>query len=552
MTGVEVKNKKILVVDDSLTVRMQIKDLLEGEGYLVMLSHDGEACLETLESERPDIILLDIIMPGMSGLDVCKAIKGDDRLMDIPVLILTHVSDVENKVAGLRIGAEDYVTKPFAIEELNARIFAILKTKSLKEELRLARDAAEQSTKAKANFLANMSHEIRTPMNGVIGLTELLLETDLDNEQKEYVKTIKRSGDSLLVVLNDILDFSKMETGDISFEKIVFDVDQLLDDVCNLIRPKLGEKPVQVSYSIDPDVPKFFLADPHRLRQILLNILGNSAKFTKKGKIVSTLGLEKMEGDNAFLHFRLKDTGVGIPKDKLETIFEIFTQADVSTTREFGGTGLGLSISRKIARQIGGNCWAESDLGKGSTFHITGWFELGDNIVGRQEPDSISDHPDDSMEERSLRVLLAEDNPVNQMVAKKIIKKIGHAVEIAGNGKIALEMYKKTISRHAGTWTDNSQQNDQDSSYDIIFMDMQMPEMDGVEVTKEIRKLEEMFPAETNGDKTHTSHIPIIAMTANVLEEHRDQCLSAGMDDFTAKPVKKDIIAGMIRKWVSC
>ena len=547
----EVKNKKILVVDDSLTVRMQIKDLLEDEGYLVMLSQDGEACLETLESERPDIILLDIIMPGMSGLDVCKAIKGDDRLRDIPVLILTHVSDVENKVAGLRIGAEDYVTKPFAIEELNARIFAILKTKSLKEELRLARDAAEQSTKAKANFLANMSHEIRTPMNGVIGLTELLLETDLDNEQKEYVKTIKRSGDSLLVVINDILDFSKMETEDIPFENIAFDVDQLLYDVCNLIRPKLGEKPVQVSYSIDPDVPKFFLGDPHRLRQILLNILGNSAKFTKRGKIVSTLGLEKKEGCKAFLHFRLKDTGVGIPKDKLETIFEIFTQADVSTTREFGGTGLGLSIARKIARQIGGNCWAESDLGKGSTFHITGWFGVGDNVVGSQEPDSMSDHPDDSMEERSLRVLLAEDNPVNQMVAKKMIKKIGHTVEIAGNGKIALEMYRKTIARHEGTRTDNSQQNDQDSSYDIIFMDMQMPEMDGVEVAKEIRKLEAMFPAETNGDKKHTSHIPIIAMTANVLEEHRDQCLSAGMDDFIAKPIKKDVIAGMIRKWVS-
>lgn len=416
-------DKTIMVVDDSLTIRMQVKDLLDDEGYQVILAEDGETCLELLKTQTPDIILLDIVMPGISGLGVCRAIKESKTLCHIPVLILTHVSDSENKVAGLKAGADDYVTKPFALEELNARISAILNTKTLQRDLIAARDAAEQSASAKSSFLANMSHEIRTPMNGVVGFTELLIETKLDSEQKEYVEAIHRSGKSLLIIINDILDFSKLESGDFSLEKIDFDLAQIIKDVSNLIKPKLQDKPVEIEYQIDPEIPEMINGDPHRLRQVLLNILGNSAKFTEKGKIRTVITLEKKEEKQVFLHFKLQDTGIGIPPDKVETIFELFTQADSSTTRKYGGTGLGLSISRKLAQKTGGNCWAESEPGKGSIFHVTGWFEIvAEEALSEKLNLTKTDETQNQnvvIENREpVKILLAEDNPVNPIKTK--------------------------------------------------------------------------------------------------------------------------------------
>ena len=530
-------DKTIMVVDDSLTIRMQVKDLLEDEGYQVILAEDGETCLELLKTQTPDIILLDIVLPGISGLGVCKAIKESESLCHIPVLILTHVSDSENKVAGLKVGADDYVTKPFAIEELNARISAILNTKALQQELIAARDAAQQSASAKSSFLANMSHEIRTPMNGVVGFIELLMETDLDSEQKEYVEAIHRSGKSLLIIINDILDFSKLESGDLSLEEINFDLAQVISDVSNLIKPKLQDKPVEIEYRINPEIPQIINGDPHRLRQVLLNILGNSAKFTKKGKIRSVVKLEKKEEKRIFLHFELKDTGIGIPSDKVETIFELFTQADSSTTREYGGTGLGLSIARKLSQKTGGNCWAESEPGKGSIFHVTGWFKMADEEVLPEKQDLSKNNETENrnvfIENREpAKILLAEDNLVNQLLAKKLMGKMGHQVDVADNGKIAFDKYAKAFENN-------------DLVYDIIFMDMQMPEMDGIEATKIIREKEKALTSESNN-----LHIPIIAMTANVLKEHRKMCFDAGMDDFVAKPIGKDLVNNIIQKWV--
>ncbi len=638
-----ISGKKILVVDDSLTIRMQIKDILEDEGYEVELAKDGETCLELIQTVTPDIILLDIIMPGISGLDVCKAIKGDQRTQDIPILILTHVSDSENKVAGLNAGADDYVTKPFAIEELNARISAILRTKALQGELVLAKDAAEASAKSKSSFLANMSHEIRTPMNGITGFTELLLDTSLDDEQVEYVKTIQRSGESLLVLINDILDFSKIEAGQIDFEIIDFDIEQLMSDVCELVKPKLDNKAVQILLDIDPETPTLLKGDPHRLRQVLINLMGNAAKFTADGEIKLSLKIEKKEDQQVFIHAEIQDTGIGIPNDKIKAIFEIFSQSDSSTTREFGGTGLGLSIAREISRKLGGNCWAESELGRGSIFHVTGWLEISDEttikmealkeaeLAGKEiliidenatnldllkktfsgyrikttvlrsnkeaikllndgilfdliivepclaDPDAYQlfqqirgqDHlkdikflaytilagdsykraskqgfdgylpkpagrkkminmlrtifghtPDhttitqytpvkEKAEHMPKKILLAEDNPVNQKLAVKILEKKGHSVMVAENGRRALEFLK-------------------DHSFDLILMDIQMPEMDGIEATRKIR-LREM---ETG------HHIPIIAMTANAMKGDREKYLEAGMDEYASKPVK--------------
>ena len=525
-------DKTIMVVDDSLTIRMQVNDLLCDEGYQVILAEDGETCLKLLETQIPDIILLDIVLPGISGLGVCKAIKESEILCHIPVLILTHVSDSDNKVAGLKAGADDYVTKPFAIEELNARISTILNTKALQRELITARNVAEQSASAKSSFLANMSHEIRTPMNGVVGFTDLLMETDLDSEQKEYVEAIHRSGKSLLIIIDDILDFSKLESGDLFLETIDFDLAQVISDVSNLIKPKLEDKPVKIEYQIDPAIPPMINGDPHRLRQVLLNILGNSAKFTKKGKIRSVITLEKKEEKRIFLHFELQDTGIGIPSDKLETIFELFTQADSSTTRQYGGTGLGLSIARKMSQKAGGNCWAESEPGKGSIFHVTGWFEMAAKEVLSKKIDGSLRQNVITNNLESIKILIAEDNPVNQLLAKKLLGKMGYQVDVADNGKIAVDKYANVLESN-------------DRIYDIIFMDMQMPEMDGVQATKIIREKEKKLTAENNN-----LHIPIIAMTANVLKEHRNMCFEAGMDDFVAKPIGKELVNNIIQKWV--
>jgi len=358
------------------------------------------------------------------------------------------------------------------------------------------------------------------------------METDLDSEQKEYVDAIHRSGKSLLIIINDILDFSKLESGDLFLEEIDFDLAQVISDVSNLIKPKLKDKPVEIEYQIDSAIPKMINGDPHRLRQVLLNILGNSAKFTKKGKIRTVVTLEKKEEKQIFLHFELQDTGIGIPPDKVETIFELFTQADSSTTRKYGGTGLGLSIARKLSQKAGGNCWAESEPGKGSIFHVTSWFKMAAEKVLSKKNDKTLKRNIIIDNLKSVKILLAEDNPVNQLLAKKLLGKMGYQVDVAANGKIAVDKYAKVLERN-------------DLVYDIIFMDMQMPEMDGIAATKTIREKEKSLTSDNNN-----LHIPIIAMTANVLKEHRKMCFEAGMDDFVAKPIGKDLVNNIIQKWV--
>jgi signal transduction histidine kinase len=422
----------------------------------------------------------------------------------------------------LRLGFEHAVLagelqqKQQQVEETNRGLTAeITRRQRVETELLAAKDHAEAASRTKSEFLATMSHEIRTPMNGVLGMLDLLKTTPINATQRELVETAANSADSLLRLLNDILDFAKIETGRLGFEQIPFRASDLTEDVASLLRPRASAKSLRLTFTTNPAAGATILGDPTRVRQVLLNLVGNAIKFSERGEVTIRLNGAPGAGANLRLTMEVTDTGIGMNEETQANLFQPFVQADSSMSRRFGGSGLGLAISQKLTERMGGRIEVQSTLGQGSTFRFSADFPLApeQKMMAAQVATAITP------QSFTGRVLVVEDDKVNQRVITLMLERLGLQCLVVADGHTALEVLAQ------GHW-------------DLVFMDCQLPDIDGYETTRRARAF---LAGQT---------LPIIALTANVRDEDRAACLAAGMDDFVSKPIRTEALRGILARWL--
>ncbi|MBF0462003.1 MAG: response regulator [Magnetococcales bacterium] len=515
----------VLVIDDEQYLRDTFRKYLEHLQYVVLVAENGRTGLALFAREKPDLVLTDLRMPDMDGLAVLTKIRNDSP--DTPVIIVSGKGEVDDVIGALRLGAWDYLSKPLdsllvlghVVAKAMERFHLIQENRAyqthLEEEVASRTSALQKANQAKSDFLATISHEIRTPINVVLGLTGVLLETELTAEQRRYAETMHHSGGALLSLLNDVLDFSRIDAGCFTLNDSPIFPCQIVEETANLMRISAEEKGLTLAVTVTDDIPAMVLGDGVRLRQVLLNVLGNAIKFTHLGKIAVCLTTHPQEP--GALLFRISDTGIGVAAEYQQAIFDKFFQVDKGITRRYGGTGLGLAISRRLVETMGGRMWMESEEGQGSTFFFTMPIRIA---AAPSMPATLLVTPPVQEETLSLRILLVEDALDNQMLFATYLKKTPHHLVIANNGLEAVERV-------------------QAASFDLVLMDLQMPVMDGYTATRIMRKLEQ---------DAGRAPLIILALSAHASQDKKEESLAAGCNDHLTKPIRRQALLEVIQQ----